>query len=127
MLERNHPKTDLKKILIIEDEGDMCLLLDKLLRSRDVQVDHVKNLFDAHIFLKHKQPELILLDNRLPDGYGLDFIGYIKNRYPAIKIIMISGIDAAAQDFALEVGADNFLTKPFTKQQLHESIDRVLN
>src|ERR1700743_592854 len=113
MLESNETKPDLKSILIIEDESDMCLLLAKLLRSRDVKVDHVKNLFDAHIFLKHEQPELILLDNRLPDGYGLDFISFIKNHYPSIKIIMISGIDAAARDFALEVGADNFLTKPF--------------
>jgi len=127
MSESNEPKTDLKKILVIEDEGDMCLLLDILLKSRDVIVDHVKNLFDAHIFLKHEQPELILLDNRLPDGYGVDFISFIKSHYPSIKIIMISGIDAAAQDFALEVGADNFLNKPFTKQQLNESIDQLLN
>lgn len=115
------------KILVIEDEGDMRLLLEILLKSGDVELSHVDNLFDAQLFLKHEQPELILLDNRLPDGYGVDFIGYVKMKYPAIKIIMISGVDAAVQDFALEVGADNFLPKPFTKQQLHHSIDSLLN
>jgi DNA-binding NtrC family response regulator len=120
-------QTDVHKILVIEDEGDMRLLLEILLRSRDVELSHVNNLFDAQQFLKHEHPELILLDNRLPDGYGVDFIGYIKKKYPGIKIIMISGVDAAAQDLALEIGADSFLPKPFTKQQLHESIDRLLN
>jgi two-component system OmpR family response regulator len=41
--------------------------------------------------------------------------------------VMISGIDAAVQDFALELGADTFLLKPFTKQQLHHCIDHLLN
>jgi two-component system OmpR family response regulator len=120
-------QTDLRKILVIEDEGDMCLLLEILLQSRNVEVSHVNNLFDAQQFLKHEQPALILLDNRLPDGYGVDFIGFIKMKYPETKIIMISGVDAAAQDLALEIGADNFLPKPFTKKQLHHSIESLLD
>lgn len=127
MLENKASNTGVKKILVIEDEGDMCLLLEVLLQSKDVQVDHVNNLFDAHLFLMREQPALILLDNRLPDGYGVDFIDHVKATYPEIKIIMISGVDAAARDFALEVGADSFLTKPFTKQQLHLSINNLLN
>jgi two-component system OmpR family response regulator len=115
------------KILVIEDEGDMRLLLEILLQSKNIELHHVKNLFDAQQFLNKEQPELVLLDNRLPDGYGVDFISYIKKKYPEVKIIMISGVDAAAQDLALEVGADRFLTKPFTKQQLFHSIDSVLN
>src|SRR5579872_1244879 len=106
-------QTDLRKILVIEDEGDMRLLLEILLQSKNIELHHVKSLFDAQQFLNKEQPELVLLDNRLPDGYGVDFIGYIKKKYPEVKIIMISGVDAAAQDLALEVGADRFLTKPF--------------
>ncbi len=120
-------QNSLRKILVIEDEGDMRLLLEILLQSNNIELHHVKNLFDAQQFLQKEQPELVLLDNRLPDGYGVDFIGWIKTKYPEVKIIMISGVDAAAQDLALEVGADRFLTKPFTKQQLFHSIDSVLN
>lgn len=40
---------------------------------------------------------------------------------------MISGIDRAAEDVALETGADTFLSKPFTQRQLHQSIEKLLN
>jgi DNA-binding response OmpR family regulator len=116
-----------KKILCIEDEGDMCLLLDLLLNSEEMIIDHVKTLAAAKDFLEKEQPALVLLDNRLPDGFGVDFIAYIKTNYPGIKIIMISGVDAAAQDVALEVGADTFLAKPFTRTQLQESVSHLLN
>ncbi len=116
-----------KKILVIEDEGDMCLILDLLLNGKETEVDHVKTLSAAKEFLEKEQPSLILLDNRLPDGFGLELIGFIKQHYPAIKIVMISGIDFAAEDAALEMGADTFLAKPFTKAQLQDSIRNLLN
>lgn len=115
------------KILVVEDEGDMSLLLELLLDSSKMVVDHVHNLCDARDFLEREQPALVLLDNRLPDGWGIDFISYLKRKYPAVKIIMISGMDPAAEDAALATGADKFLSKPFTKAQLHESIGKVMN
>jgi two-component system OmpR family response regulator len=120
-------KTAVKTILVIEDEGDMCLLIDLILNSKEISINHVKSLNAAKEYLQTEQPALILLDNRLPDGLGLDFIAFIKKNYPAIKIIMISGVDLAAQDIALENGADNFLAKPFTRAQLHASIRELLN
>jgi two-component system, OmpR family, response regulator len=119
--------TDVKKILLIEDEGEMCLLLNLLLDSKEMTVDHVNTLTKAKEFLQSQQPSLILLDNRLPDGFGIDFIAFLKRHYPDIKIIMISGVDLAVRDIALENGADHFLPKPFTKTQLHESIRHLLN
>jgi DNA-binding response OmpR family regulator len=120
-------KTPARKILVIEDEGDMCLLINILLNRNELIVDHVKNITDAMEYLHKEQPSLVLLDNRLPDGLGIDLIIYIKAKYPGIKIIMISGVDLAARDMALEIGADLFLSKPFTKQQLDASIKTLLN
>lgn len=119
--------TNLKKILIIEDEGEMCLLLNLLLDGKEMIVEHVNTLSAAEAYLKREQPALILLDNRLPDGFGIDFISFIKKHYPQIRILMISGVDPETQDLALEIGADQFLSKPFTKAQLHESIKHLLN
>lgn len=121
------PKTAVKTVLVIEDEGDMCLLIDLILNSKEISINHVKSISAAKEYLQAEQPALILLDNRLPDGLGLDFISFIKQNYPLVKIIMISGVDAAAQDVALENGADNFLAKPFTRAQLHEKIKDLLN
>lgn len=117
----------MKKILIIEDEVDMCLLLNLLLNQNEIVVDHVKTLTGAKKFLETEKPSLILLDNRLPDGLGIDFLAYLKKNFPEVKTIMISGVDPAVSDITLEVEADTFLRKPFTKKQLNESIQSLLN
>lgn len=119
--------TKAKKVLIIEDEGDMCLLLNIMLNGKEMELEHVKNLSEAEEYLQQEQPAVVILDNKLPDGFGIDFISFIKKNYPAIKIIMISGFDGSAKDVALENGADIFLEKPFTKDQLFQSIKELLH
>jgi len=116
-----------KKVLIVEDEGEMCLVLNILLNGEDLELDHVQNLLDAAEYLKTHQPNLMLLDNRLPDGYGVDFVSYVKKYYPDTRIIMMSGVDAEVRDVALENGADYFLEKPFSKEKLFESITTLMN
>jgi two-component system OmpR family response regulator len=116
-----------KKILIIEDEGEMCLLLNILLDAKEMELDHVKYLANAVEYLEKERPSVVLLDNKLPDGYGVDFISYIKKNYPGIKVIMISGFDSSAKDLAMENGADDYIEKPFTKNQLFDSIARLAN
>jgi len=120
-----HPEKT-KKVLIIEDEGDMCLLLNILLNGKDMELDHVTSILAAAEYLEKQQPEVVLLDNKLPDGYGVDFISFLKKTYPNVKIIMISGFDASVEDVALENGADVFLQKPFTKDQLFSAITSQL-
>jgi two-component system OmpR family response regulator len=115
-----------KKILIIEDEGEMCLLLNILLTSGEMELDHVKDIASAADYLLKEQPSVIILDNKLPDGYGIDYISHIKKNHPSVKIIMITGFDSSAKDVALENGADSFLEKPFTRQQLVDSIEGLL-
>lgn len=115
-----------KKVLVVEDEGEMGLLLNLILSERDFELDYVSNLLAADEYLQKQQPSVIILDNKLPDGFGVDFISYIKKKYPSIKIIMISGF-SSARDVALENGADMFFEKPFSKDQLYNSVDRLLH
>jgi DNA-binding response OmpR family regulator len=123
----NVKNRSVKKVLIVEDEGDMCLLLNILLTGKEMELDHVKNLSAAQEYLQNEQPSVVILDNKLPDGFGIDFISFLKKKYPSIKIIMISGFDASAKDIALENGADIFLEKPFTREQLYQSIKGLMN
>lgn len=116
-----------KKVLIIEDEGDMCLLMNIMLTGKDMDLDHVKSLSAAEAFLKEERPSIVILDNKLPDGFGVDFIQFIKKNYPEIKIGMVSGFSTSVRDVALENGADFFLEKPFTKEQLYSSVQSLLN
>lgn len=114
-----------KKVLVVEDEGEMGLLLNLILSERNFELDYVNNLLAADEYLQKQQPSIIILDNKLPDGFGVDFISYLKKKYPSIKIIMISGF-ASARDVALENGADMFFEKPFSKDQLYNSIDSLI-
>lgn len=115
-----------QKILIVEDEGEMCLVLNILLNDEDIELDQAQDIETATEYLEKTQPSLIILDNKLPDGFGVDYISYLKSKYPSIKIIMISGYDASVMDVALENGADFFLEKPFTRQQLVNAIKSLL-
>jgi len=127
MTDISQSKKTAKKVLIVEDEGDMCLLLNILLSGKEMELDHVKTLSAAQAYLEQTPPSVILLDNRLPDGFGVDFIPFIKKHCPSTKVIMISGFDGAARDLALENGADTFLEKPFTKDALYQSIKDLLH
>ena len=118
--------TTTKNVLIIEDEGDMCLLLNILLNGKEMELEHVKTLAEAETYLQENKPSVVLLDNKLPDGFGVDFISHIKKNYPEIRIIMISGYDGAAKDVALDSGADLYLEKPFIKDQLYNSIKSLM-
>jgi two-component system OmpR family response regulator len=120
-------ETKTKKILIVEDEGEMCLLLNILLDGKEMDLDHVKYIADAWEYLQKHQPAVVILDNKLPDGFGVDIISMIKNNYPSIKIIMISGYDSSVKDVALENGADAYLQKPFSKSQIYNSITELMN
>jgi len=114
-----------KKMLVVEDQGETCLLLDLVLSDRNFEMDYVNNLLDADEYLQKNKPSLIILDNKLPDGFGVDFISYVKQKYPQIKILMISGF-STARDVAMENGADAFLEKPFSKKNVNDAIDMVL-
>ena len=119
--------TKAKKVLIVEDEGDMCLLINILLSGNGIELDHVQTIEKAEEYLQATEPSVMILDNKLPDGFGVDMIPFLKKTHPSVKIIMISGFDKAAEDVALESGADIYLSKPFTQQQLFGAVEKLVN
>jgi len=127
------PKTTLnskqpKKVLIVEDEGELCLLLNILLADKNIDLDHVKTLKGAEEYLQTEKPDLMILDNKLPDGLGIDFITLHGKNYPSVKVLMISGYHSAEiKDVALEAGADMFLEKPFSKEQISNAVHELLD
>lgn len=127
MTKDKEQENDPKKVLIVEDDGEMCLLLNILLDGKEMELDHVKYLSDARKYLEKVQPAVVILDNKLPDGFGIDFISFIKTTYPAIRILMISGYDGSAKVVALGLGADVYLEKPFSRDQIYQSLTRLLN
>ena len=122
---KSKPKQKVTKpILVVEDQGEMRLILDMVLQERKFRLDYAHTLLAADEYLQHHTPSVVILDNKLPDGFGVDFISYIKKKYPSIKIIMISGF-SSARDVALANGADIFFEKPFPLDEFYDAIDRL--
>jgi two-component system OmpR family response regulator len=118
--------TDAKKVLIVDDELDICYLLSGMLKQRNFLTGFVNTLSDATIALQNDPPTILFLDNHLPDGFGLDFIPYIKKNYPDVKVIMITAHDGAVERRqAYEGGVDLFVAKPLNRKMINDAIDKL--
>jgi DNA-binding response OmpR family regulator len=114
------------KVLIVEDELDICYLLSGMLKQRNLMTGFVNTLSDAVIALQTDTPSILFLDNHLPDGFGLDFIPYIKKNYPEVKVIMITAHDGAIErKQAYEGGVDLFVAKPLNRKLINDAIDKL--
>ena len=119
---------DVLKVLIIDDETDICYLLSNLLKQKNLEADYVNSLSEAAMALQKNTPEIIFLDNHLPDGLGMNFIEYIKLHHPTTKIIMITAHDTDAdRKRAFKEGADYFIGKPFTREIIYKAVDQVMD
>jgi DNA-binding response OmpR family regulator len=114
------------QVLIVDDEPDICFLLSELLKQKNMVPVVAYNLNDAEKALQSNHPQFLFLDNWLPDGFGLDFIGFIKKNFPTTKIIMMTAHDSIAdRKRAFSEGADFFISKPLTKQLISEALSSV--
>jgi len=116
------------KALIVDDEVDICFLLSGILRQKQLKPSFVNNLAGAKESLKNDTPSILFLDNHLPDGFGLDFIQYVKINYPEVKIVMITAHDGLVERKKAQAeGADLFISKPFTREVIDYAIQKLLD
>jgi len=116
-------------IAIVDDEPDILQLLTLQLKKngfRPVGFEKAAGFYD---FLKEKLPDLVLLDLMLPDIDGIEICRYLKSQpqTAALPVIMLT---ARAEEFdkvlGLEIGADDYVTKPFSARELIARIRAVL-
>jgi two-component system, OmpR family, response regulator len=118
--------TDNSKVLIVDDELDICYLLSGMLKQRNFRAAFVNSLSDAVTALQADPPSLLFLDNHLPDGFGLDFIPFVKKNYPEIKVVMITAHDGVAErKMAFSGGVDLFIAKPLNRKMIFDAIDKL--
>ena len=114
--------------LIVEDDMDICYLVSGILKQKKLVSSYVNSLSDAVKSLEKNIPDILILDNHLPDGLGVEFISYLKSNYPAIHIIMITAHDTQTDRMnALSKGADYFLGKPFTRAAMNATLDNFIH
>ena len=113
------------KALIVDDEIDICYLLSSILKQQKLQTSYVNTLMDAEKSLFKDSPNLVFLDNHLPDGRGIDFIQHIKKNHPEIFVIMITAHDTLEdRSKAYTQGADMFIAKPFTREVINNILQK---
>jgi two-component system phosphate regulon response regulator OmpR len=106
-------------ILLVEDDKSLQELIEKLLRNNDYIVSKVDNIEDAKKLTKIFIFDLIILDVMLPDSTGLEFYSnYIKNRINTPVIFLSALSDAEDRVIGLELGADDYIGKPFDSREL---------
>ena len=114
--------------LIIDDEQDICFLLGNVLKNRNIGSKYVNNLKDAAEILEENDPEVIFLDNHLPDGLGVNFISFIKRFHPLTKIVMITAHDTISDKMkAFKEGVDYFIGKPFSKESVNSIMEQIMH
>jgi DNA-binding response OmpR family regulator len=114
------------KVLIVDDEPDICFLFGRILLKRDVKAGYANNLAEAIQSVQADPPSLIFLDNSLPDGEGVDLIPFLKQHFPQIRVVMVTANDTALdKKKAFQQGADDFLGKPLSLALINRTLDEI--
>jgi len=120
-------KTDEKTcpVLVVDDDNDLCEIMEAIVRKIcPVHSEH--DLQSAENYMKRLKPEIIFLDNNLPDGSGVLFIKAILEFYPDIKIVLMTAdVSMGLEAKAIDEGAVRFMAKPFRSATINELIHTI--
>lgn len=115
------------KILLIEDEENLREVITEFLEKERYVVEHAGDISTARQKTALYAYDCILLDIMLPDGSGLDFLKMLKSQHKQENVIIISARDAIDDRVAgLDLGADDYLPKPFHLSELSARIRSVV-
>jgi len=112
-----------KKVLIVDDEADICELIEITLLRMDIASQSAQNLTDAKLLLDTEHFDLCLTDMRLPDGNGIELVEFVQQNYKDLPIAVITAhgnMESAVK--ALKAGAFDFVSKPVDIQILRSLV-----
>jgi DNA-binding response OmpR family regulator len=114
------------RILLVEDEPEMAQALRVALQKHGMLVDVVSRLTHATEALRQNVHDLLLLDRQLPDGDGASLIPTTRKQYPDVPIIVLTARGTIVDRVrGLDLGADDYLVKPFAIEELLARIRAV--
>ena len=112
------------RVLIIEDDPMVAMIHKEYFKKKELTDDlnHVTSIEDAREYLANNDVDLIVLDNYLIDGQGIEYLPELKG-YPIIMITAAN--DVQTVEAALSNGVVDYLVKPFTYERFAQAIDKV--
>ena len=119
--------TDKERILIVDDSPATLDMLERSLRSEGYEVFAAPGVAEAIKLLDDKPADLVITDYKMPRTSGMDLIRYVQENLKQTEIMMITGyatVEGAVD--AIKAGAEEYLTKPFTDEELYSAVRRAL-
>jgi CheY-like chemotaxis protein len=116
-----------KNILVVDDEPVVCHSVRRILSKQNCSVEEAFDVEIAHSMIKNNKYDLIFLDLKMPKHDGMEVLSSIKKNYPETPVIILTGygtIDKAIE--ATKLGAQHFIPKPFTPDELKEAAMEIL-
>ena len=113
-------------VLVVDDEKDFANTLAQRLTMRDLKTDTAYDGEQALSKLKEKKPDVIVLDLKMPGMHGMEVLQEIKNVYPDMQVIMLTGHGTDRdQEEAKRLGSFDFLNKPADIDHLEHKIRKA--
>lgn len=107
------------QILVIEDDKELCTILEYQLKKNGMDVDFCYDGEDAMFYVVKQAYDIIVLDRMLPGVDGLTILSKLRNENIATPVIMLTAMDNLKNRIeGLDTGADDYLTKPFEMDEL---------
>jgi len=115
-------------ILVVDDEEALRTVLSGELAGEGYKVETASDGDEAIDIVKKNKFDLILLDIKMPRVDGFEVLKFVKQNYPHIKIIMLTGFaDLKNAIESKKLGAEDFISKPYDLVDLLTTIERVLS
>lgn len=115
------------RVIIVDDNDLMRTLLRGILRNEDcLVVGEAKHGLIALELIERHQPDIVFLDVMMPIMDGLEALQDIKKRFPAIRVVMVTGSPSADNvNESISNGASGFIVKPFNTAKVIDTLKRV--
>ncbi len=126
-MKEEHIQQKKKYLLMVEDTASVAVLYRSYLTPLNIDINIVSTGRDAIESLSHREPDLILLDLRLPDMTGMDVLSEVKQTNPDVPVIFMTAhgsIDTAVR--AMRYGAQDFLIKPCEADRLRVTVNNAI-
>ena len=115
-----------KTILVVDDEKRIISLLESYLEQQGFRVATALNGEEAIFVARHEKPDLIILDIMMPEMDGYEFMRQHRKERETPIILLTAKVDEDDKVIGLELGADDYVTKPFSPRELTSRVRAVL-
>ena len=117
----------IKSILVVEDEPNIAAPLIRVLKEQGLDAMRVATIFEAKDAMKDNNFSAIVLDVKLPDGNGFDFCKELRKTNDIPILFLTSLSDEVDKIVGLEIGADDYMTKPFSSREVSAKLKAILS